>query len=240
MSKLKLSTREIGSVRVFDLEGSPDQETLQEVAWKIQRNIRRYRLQRVILNLQKLPLLDSLGIRKLLAACLRPQASIIYGASKNVESLIESTYLPHNVRLCHNEIEVAEDFGPFLLEKEKEKEFPREMGDGALPPGVVLERRRSKRMHVAIPLKLKLKIKSGEIIDTEAIATNISEGGLFAAYLDLESAAKIEAMDELSSIECEIVIHPSANFPEEYHLHGMIRRKELRKKQLGLGIEFVA
>lgn len=240
MSKLKLSTREIGSVTVFDLEGSPTQETLQEIAWKIQKNIRRHRVQRIILNLQKLPLLDSLGIRKLLAACLRPQQSIIYGASKNVELLIESTYLPHNVRLCHNDVEVAEDFGPFLLEKDKTKEFPKEMDNGEMPPGIKLERRRSKRMHVAIPLDLKIKLPSGEELDTSAIATNISEGGLFAEYLNLQSAEKIESLDRADGLKCEVIIHPSANFPEEYHLQAIIRRKELRKKQLGLGIEFVA
>ena len=45
MKKLKVSTRAIGSVRVFDLEGDPTQETLQDVAWQIQRKIRRHRLQ---------------------------------------------------------------------------------------------------------------------------------------------------------------------------------------------------
>ena len=89
MSKLKVSTREIGSVRVFDLEGDPTQETLQEIAWKIQRNIRRYRLQRVILNLQMLPFLDQLGLRKLVAACIRPQRSLIYGASESVVHFLQ-------------------------------------------------------------------------------------------------------------------------------------------------------
>jgi len=109
MSKLKMSTREIGSVRVFDLEGSPTQETIQEIAWKIQRNIRRYRLQRVILNLQKVPTLEPLGVRKLLAACIRPQRSLIFGVSSNILHFLESTYLPQNVRICASEKEVAED-----------------------------------------------------------------------------------------------------------------------------------
>lgn len=241
MSKLKVSTREIGCVRVFDLEGSPTQEDLQEIAWKIQRNIRRHRLQRVILNLQRMPLLDPLGVRKLLAACLRPQQSLIYGASKTVRTVLENTYLPRNIRLCDSEVAVAEDLGPFLLEKGFADEFQSVVNDGSgrLPPGIKLERRRSKRMHVALPLHLKIAAKDGQKFEAEAIATNISEGGLFAEYLDLEAAEKIEHLDPMNGLSVEILVHSSANFPEEYRLNGLIRRKELRKKQLGIGIEFL-
>ncbi|MBI3316981.1 MAG: PilZ domain-containing protein [Candidatus Omnitrophica bacterium] len=242
MSKLKVSTREIGSVCVFDLEGDPTQESLQEIAWKIQRNIRRHRLQRVILNLQRLPSLDPLGVRKLLAACIRPQKSLIFGASRNVTTFLESTYLPHNVKICQSEKEVAEDLGPFLLEKEKEKTFPMETSkQGSVHPGHEVERRRSKRMHVALPIDFKIFVENGKTpIETRAIATNISEGGLFAEYIDLEAAQKIEALVNPAGLKVSIHVFPSANFPEEYQLDGKINRIELRKKQLGLAVEFQA
>jgi hypothetical protein len=239
MKKLTLTTREIGNVRVFDLEGSPTQETLQEIAWKIQRNIRRHRLQRIILNLQMLPSLDDLGVRKLLAACIRPQRSLIFGASHQLSPYFEDSYLPRNVRICQSEKEVAENLGPFLLEKESEKEIPL---DSAKPfqqsMGYQVERRRSKRMHVAIPLELCIYPKEGEAITTCAIATNISEGGLFAEYLDLEAANQINNLDPIDGLNAGIHIFPSANFPEEYRVTGKIQRKDLRKKQLGIAVEF--
>ena len=239
MGKLRVSTREIGSVCVFDLEGVPTQETLQEIAWKIQRNIRRHRLQRIILNLQMLPSLDSLGLRKLIAACIRPQQSLIYGVSQQLAHCFEETYLPRNVRICVDEKEVAEDFGPFLLEKDKEKEFG---GNGKNPSkesiGYQLEKRRSKRMHVALPLELKIYGPQTDPVVTRAIATNISEGGLFAEYLDLETASKIEVMNPLEGAKVDIRIFPSANFPEEYLVNGKVSRRELRKKQLGIGVSF--
>lgn len=241
MSKLKVSTREIGSVCVFDLEGSPTQETVQEVAWKIQRNIRRHRLQRVILNLQFVPSLDQLGLRKLIAACIRPRQSLIYGVSEKLAHFLEDTYLPHNIRVCNNEKDVAEDFGPFLLERDKDKEIGAENGEEKQETiGYQLERRRSKRMHVAIPLELRIFNGNSEPLVSQAIATNISEGGLFAEYLDLEAAQKFENMPSLVGTKLEIRIFPSANFPEEYQLEGSITRQELRKKQLGLGIKFLA
>ncbi len=241
MNKLTVSIREIGSVRVFDLLGDPTQESLQEAADKIQRNIRRHRLQRVILNLQMLSGLEPLGLRKLLAACLRPQKSLLFGVSGDMERALESTYLPRNVRICPSEKEVAEDFGPFLLEKERAGHsiFTTEVTPEGNSPGSAIERRRSKRMHVALPIDLKIHLKNGEILSTRAIATNISEGGLFAEYLDLEASKKLEKLEPFEGLTADVLIFPSANFPEEYQLQGRLSRREFRKKQMGVAVEFL-
>ncbi len=238
MKKFKLSTREIGTVHVFDLEGMPSREEMDDAAWRIQRNIRRHRLQRVILNLQGVPSLDQLGLRKLLAAFIRPQRSLIFGASGSVISALEETYIPKNVRICASEKEVAEDFGPFLLEKDAEKRIDM---DFEIAPqdtiGYQVERRRSKRMHVALPLSLQIFNAKGPVT-TMAIATNIGEGGVFAEYLDLRKAEVIDQLEGLEGAEVEIHIFSSANFQRECRLKGRIVRKELRKKQLGLAIKF--
>ena len=240
MSRLHCTTREIGSVKVFDLIGEPSQDTLQEVAWKIQRSIRRHRLQRVILNLQRIKSLDELGVRKLVAAFLRPQRSAIYGTSGTLMHQFEGTYLPRNIRLCPTEKEVAEDLGPFLFDKDDrgsilgEKDHPE---DGS-QPGSDLERRRSKRMHVAIPLELTLQPKGQDPIVTRAIATNISQGGIFVEYLDLDALKVVEELEPVEGVVVEVQIHPSNNFPEEYHLQGVIRRREACKRGVGLAVQF--
>ena len=240
MSRLRVMTREIGSVKVFDLLGEPSQDTLQEIAWKIQRSIRRHRLQRVILNLQKIKQLDELGVRKLVAAFLRPQKSAIYGAVGDVSHQLEDTYLPKNMHLCPTEKEVAEDFGPFLFQKD---EAGHVLGHDDHPedgssPGKEFEKRRSKRMHVAIPLDLTLHPVGQEQIKTRAIATNISEGGMFVEYLDLDALQIIEQLEPIGDVPAEIQIHPSSNFPEEYQLEGLVRRRELRKRGVGLAVQF--
>lgn len=238
MKKFKLSTREIGTVHVFDLEGMPSLEEVDDVAWRIQRNIRRHRLQRVILNLQGVPSLDQLGLRKLLAAFIRPQRSLIFGASGSVINALEEAYIPKNVRICASEKEVAEDFGPFLLEKESAKRI--DMDFDVAPQetiGYQMERRRNKRMHVAIPLELQIFSAAGPVT-TMAIATNIGEGGVFVEYLDLRKAEIIDQLSGLEGSRVEIRILPSANYQQECRVQGKISRKELRKKQLGLAIKF--
>lgn len=240
MSKFHYSTREIAGVSVFDLKGEPTFESVQDVAWKIQKSIRRHRLQRIILNFQQAGALDPIGLRRLLTVCLRPKHSVIYGASPEVVHYLEDGYLSSKVEICADEKEVAESFGPFLFDKDVEKKIPVK---GTVRPaesiGHQFEKRRSHRMHVAIPLELKIATPQGEVIVSKAIATNISEGGLFAEYLDLDIAHKINALDPIQDLPVEVHAFPSTNFPEEYHLKGKIRRKEVRKEQLGLGIEFI-
>ena len=240
MSRLRLTTREIGSVTVYDLTGDPSQEGVQEVAWKIQRSIRRHRLQRVILNVQKIRSLDELEVRKLVAAFLRPKKSAIYGASGTLVHQFENTYLPRSIKICPTEKEVAEDLGPFLFHKEEKGHV---LGEEDRPnngnkPGAEMERRRSKRMHVAIPLEMTLYPKGGDPIQTRAISTNISEGGTFIEYLDLDALKAVEELNPIEGLRVENQIHPSGNFPEEYHLEGTVRRKELRRKGLGLAVHF--
>lgn len=241
MSKFHYSTREIAGVSVFDLKGEPSFEAVQDVTWKIQKSIRRHRLQRIILNFQQAGTLDAVGLRRLLTVCLRPKQSVIYGASPEVILSLADGYLPSHVEICNDEKSVAESFGSFLFDKDAAKEIP---AKGVLRPkdtiGHQLEQRRSHRMHVAIPLELRIAAQNGDAIVSRAIATNISEGGLFAEYLDLETAHKINAMEPIEGRPVEILVFQSANFPEEYQLKGKIRRKELRKEQLGLGIEFIS
>lgn len=241
MSRLRVMTREIGSVKVFDLMGEPSQDSLQEIAWKIQRSIRRHRLQRVILNLQRIKSLDELGVRKLVAAFLRPQKSAIYGASSNVALCLEDTYLPKNMHLCPTEKEVAEDFGPFLFHTDT---VGRVLGHADHPedgsqPGKDFEKRRAKRMHVAIPLELRVHPALGGGIQTRGIATNVSEGGMFIEYLDLNALETVEKINPIEDTRVQIKIEPSTNFQETYELEGIIRRREIRKRGLGLAVQFV-
>ncbi|MFH0985282.1 MAG: PilZ domain-containing protein [Candidatus Omnitrophota bacterium] len=239
MSKFHYSTREIGGVAVFDLKGMPTYETVQEVTWKIQRSIRRHHFHQIILNFKAVGPIDTIGLRHLLTVCLRPKHSALYGASSDMAHFLEENCFSGKVDICADEKEVAESFGPFLYDKDPDKRY---IDKGAKTPkeslGAQLDGRRNHRMHVGIPVELRISSAMNEIVTTKAIVTNISQGGLFVEYLDLDAAAKILAMEPIENLPVEIHIFPSANFPDEYHVAGKIRRKEVRKEQLGFGIEF--
>ena len=239
MTRFHYSTREIGGVAVFDLKGSPTFESVQEVAWKIQKNIRRHHFHQILLNFKAAGPMDTIELRRLLTVCIRPKHSVIYGASPDMAGFLEDNCFSGKVDVCADEKEVAESFGPFLFDKDPDKRY---LDQAAKTPreslGYQLESRRNHRMHVAIPVELRVMSPQNEIVTTKAIATNISEGGMFVEYLDLEAAGKITAMEPIENLPVEIHIFPSSNFPDEYHVAGRIRRRESRKEQLGFGIEF--
>ena len=93
-------------------------------------------------------------------------------------------------------------------------------------------------MHVAIPLEMTLSPKGQDPLQVKAISTNISEGGIFVEFLDLDVLKAVEAINPIENLAVSISIHPSGNFPEEYHLEGVVRRKEVRKQGLGLAVQF--
>ncbi len=129
----------------------------------------------------------------------------------------------------------------FFLIRTKQKKIFQDITDPyKRGPGSDIERRRSHRMHVALPMEVKVFDASQQPIVTTSIATNISESGIYAEYLDLDAADKIDAIDALVGKKAQIHIFPSAHFPSEFDVMGIIRRKKSRGKQLGIGIEFVA
>lgn len=239
MSRFHYSTREIGEVAVFDLKGEPTYEAVQEVAWKIQKSIRRHHFHQIILNFKAAGPMDAIGLRRLLTVCIRPKHSALYGTPPEMAAFLEDHCFSGKVDICADEKDVAESFGPFLYDKDPDKRIADKAAKNPKESlGFHLDSRRSHRMHVAMPVELRITSSENEIVSTKAIVTNISQGGVFVEYLDLDAASKITAMEPVINLPVEIHIFPSANFPDEYHVGGRVCRKEVRKEQIGFGIEF--
>ncbi len=234
---VQLGLRKIGSIQVFDLGGVLTGEEMEPVAQKIDQVIQKKRLRRVILNLQKVQSMDEVSLRKIVACLLRPQRSLIYAPDGASRDLFQTTHLPNNIRLCKNEEEVADAFGSFLFLKDKMFEVAVDETKPQ-PKSSGLERRRAKRIRVAIPVKLAFHMKDGSTLVAKAIGTNVSQGGLFAEFLDLD-APDYPKMQGLEQTEVTITVPPNDTFKEELTVPGKIARFELLKKQFGIAIQFV-
>lgn len=234
---VQLGLRQIGRVQVFDLSGVLTGETLDPVVEKIEHAIHKKQLRRVILNLQKVQSLDEVTMRKLIACLLRPQRSLIFVPDGAARDMFLTTHIPNNIKLCKNEEEVAEAFGSFLFLKDKMYQVPVDESQPA-PKDYGLERRRSKRIRVAIPIRIKFQMKDGSTLDTKAISTNVSQGGVFAEFLSLDSP-EYPKMQGLEGSRVELTIPPNETFKEEIVIPGKIVRFELNKKQYGIAIQFL-
>ncbi|MBI1978127.1 MAG: PilZ domain-containing protein [Candidatus Omnitrophica bacterium] len=234
---VQLGLRKIGSVQVFDLSGILTGDDVDIPAQKIDQVIQRKRLRRVILNLQKVHSMDEISMRRILACLIRPQRSLIFAPEEPLRRLFDTTHLPQSIRVCKNEEEIAEAFGSFLFVKGKVFEIPIDETQ-PLAKSYGLERRRSKRIRVAIPVKLTFQMKDGKALTTKAIATNVSQGGLFAEFLDLD-APDYSKMQGLEQSQVTIVVPPNDTFKDEVTIPGKIARFELLKKQYGIAIQFL-
>lgn len=232
-----LGVRKIGSVQVFDLVGILMGEQMDPVIQKIEEFIQRKRLRRVILNLQRAESIDGIALRKIIACLIRPQRSLIFAPDGTCRDLFQTTHLPHSVKLCKNEEEVAEAFGSFLFVKDKMFQVPvDETNPEAKNYG--LERRRNTRIRVAIPIHLVFRMKDGSELKAKGIGTNVSQGGLFAEFLDLNAPA-YSKMEGLEQSEVKITVPSNDTFKEEIVIPGKIVRFELLKKQYGIAIQFL-
>jgi len=233
----QLGVRKIGNVQVFDLSGTLIGEQLDPVIDKIESAIQRKKLRRVIINLQKVQSIDEIALRKITAVLLRPQRSIIFVPDGECRRQFEASHLPSNVKLCQNEEEVAESFGSFLFVKDKAYEVPVDETQPKITD-YGLDRRRSKRIRVAIPIKITGRMKDGSTVELKAIATNVSQGGLFAEFLDLNAPA-YSRMQGLEGSQVTVTVPPNETFREELAVPGKINRFELFKKQYGIAIQFM-
>ena len=234
---IQLGLRKIGTVQVFDLSGALTGEELDPIVQKIEQVIQRKKLRRVILNLQKVQSIDEIALRKVVACLLRPQRSLIFAPDEAIRDLFRSTHLPTSVKLCKDEEEVAEAFGSFLFLKDKMFQVPVDETQPQ-PKDYGLERRRNKRIRVAIPIRLSFQMKDGSTLAAKAIATNVSQGGIFAEFLDLD-APEYSKMQGLEQSRVGITIPANDTFKEEILVPGKIARFELLKKQYGIAIQFL-
>jgi hypothetical protein len=234
---LQLGMRKLGPVPIFDLNGVLRGEDLDPVVHKIDQVIQKKKLRRVILNLQKVQFMDEIAMRKLITCLLRPQRSLVYAPEGTARELFKDAHLPGNVKLCKDEVEVTEAIGSFLFVKDKIYQVPLDETRPA-PPDYGLERRRSKRIRVAIPIRLSFQMKDGAALASNAIATNVSQGGLFAEFLDLD-APEYSRMQGLEGTQVTVLVPPNETFRDEVSIPGKINRFELSSKQYGIAIQFV-
>jgi len=234
---VQLGLRKIGNVQVFDLSGEVTGDELDPIIHKIEQRIQKKRLRRVIMNLQKVTGMDEVALRKVTAVLLRPQRSLIFVPDSECRKLFETTHLPRNIKLCKNEEEVAESFGSFLFVKDKAYEVPIDESQPK-PTDYGIERRRSKRIRVAIPVGITCKMKDGSDMQLKGIATNVSQGGLFAEFLDLDMP-DYSTMQGLEGSQVTVQVPANDTFREELAVPGKINRFELLKKQYGIAIQFI-
>ena len=218
----QITRRRIGSVVILDIKG----ELVGPWALKAKDNIEKLLTQNIhnlIINLKELSTVDSLGV-KAISENLNPQArNALISWKISVMEMFSQLKALHDIKVFQDENAVIDYFGKEFIE------------DNQSPP--FTEKRVHKRLKTAIPLEFLYKDNNGQKIVFKAIITDLSEGGLFAEYLDLETVDNInKKLDPYDFKMLELKI----KLPQQDYIYasGKVLRTVITGEQLGLGIEF--
>jgi len=219
----QITRRRIGSVIILDIKG----ELVGPWALKAKESISKLisdNIKNLIINLKELSTVDSLGVRAI-SENLNPAArNALISGKISVMEMFNQLKALHDIKVFQDENSVIDYFG---------KEFV----DNDQNSPLLIEKRAHKRLKTAVPLEFWYTDANGKKIAFRAIITDLSEGGLFAEYLDLETVDTINnKLDpyDLKMLELKIKL-PGMNY---IYASGKVLRTVISGEQLGLGIEF--
>jgi anti-anti-sigma regulatory factor len=208
----QITKRSRGNLTVVDVKGSVTAEWVNRVKSEILHYLQSS--PKIALNLTDVTQMDSLGIKALVE--ILPLGSCVIRGRNDVMELFE--HYSQN-----------KQFHYFL----SEAEIP---AANAPLDGVVLEVRSYPRSTTALTLRF-YRAEDPDKIMFRATVTNLSEGGLFAEYLDLENPEySLELLNpyEFQWLMMEIT-WPEGAITE---VRGKVVHLKVDGEQLGLGIQF--
>ena len=215
----QIAQRKIGNVTILDIKGSFSGSWALRGREKLKQALGTMDLGKVIFNLRETTGLDTLGAKCLLESLpVTKEAGILYG---NVEIMEFVNRFPESERFrrLHSEEEIVSAFGQDLVVQTGPN-----------------EQRTSDRIETAFPLKFDYE-EDGEKKQFKAIVTNLSEGGLFAEYIDLKVAE--ESLNHLDPSDLKL-LYLKLLLPNRKPIfaEGKVVYRKLDGEQVGIGIQF--
>lgn len=219
----QIINRRVGEVEILDLKGDFVGPWAIRGKEDIHRFIETNKPQNLLINLKDVETIDTLGVRAVMDNLGR---GIKGGIVSGNYSLLEmfSEFVPEKeVQFFKGEEEVVKFFAEELV---TEKTI-----------STIAEKRKFTRLKSACPMEFSYTDQDGEQILFRAIVTNISEGGLYAEYLDLEPSSgnpkKLDPYD-FKMLDIKIKVPDEA----EIRIEGKVLRTDFEGEQMGIAIQF--
>lgn len=220
----QIVNRKIGTLEILDLKGDFVGPWAIRGREDIQRFVEINRPRNLLINLKDVETIDSLGVKAIMDNLGGGMKSGIVSGNYSVSEMFTRLAPSTDIRFFKDEDEVVHFFAEELV-KERSGHIP------------VEEKRKFPRLKTAFPLEFMFTDGTGEKIVFRAIVTNLSEGGLYAEYLDLEPSSgnpkKIDPYD-FKMLEMKIRLDDDTVITAE----GKVVRTDLEGEQMGIAIQF--
>ncbi|MBU1864539.1 MAG: PilZ domain-containing protein [Candidatus Omnitrophica bacterium] len=217
----QITRRRIGSVVIIDIKG----ELVGPWALKAKESIAQLlseNIKNLIINIKELQTVDSLGVKAISENLHENSRNALISGKISVMEMFSRLNVLNNIKVFDDENGIISFFGKEFVENNN-------------PP--FIEKRNYSRLNTAIPLEFYYNDSHEQMIVFKAIVTDLSEGGLFAEYLDLETVDTVnKRLDpyDLKMLELKIKL-PHHDY---IYASGKVLRTIITGEQLGLGIEF--
>jgi len=214
--------RVIGRVQIVDL--IPRLTGAEGNAWLevMERHFFHGQQRAVVVNLSKAKEMDASQLRRLMFYMERPLKRAFFANDAARAKDLVPDYVTSRMPLLSQEEEVVDYFGLDLIERYRD----------AIPQK---ERRKYKRFKVVMPTEIIAQ--GNHPFVTKAIVTNISEGGAFAQYLDLEASMQVASLEDAPRLPVEMVLKHPGTIECEL-IKGILIRVELLGQQRGVAVRF--
>ncbi|MBI4971886.1 MAG: PilZ domain-containing protein [Candidatus Omnitrophica bacterium] len=220
----QIINRKVGEVEILDLKGDFVGPWAIRGKEDIQRFVETTKPRNLLINLKDVETIDSLGVKAIIDNLGGGIKSGIVSGNYSVVEMFSRLVPTTEIRFLKDEDEVVHFFAEELVKERT-----------GLPP--VEEKRKFPRLKTAFPLEFTFIDGEGEQMVFRAIVTNLSEGGLYAEYLDLEpSSANPKKIDpyDFKMLEMKIKLDDDS----EIHGEGKVVRTDLDGEQMGIAIQF--
>ena len=214
--------RRIGAVDILDLRGLFVGPWALRGREEIALFIKKHRTKNLLVNLRGLETLDSLGVKAITENLIEGIRGGLVVGNLSVMEMFARVKPRTDLKFFRTEEEIIHYFGPDLVKWEEKG---------------IEEKRKYPRLNTALPLEFSYDDDKGEKVFFRAVVTDMSEGGLYAEYLDLEEASM--GRMKLNPYDFK-VLDLTIRMPEggEIRAQGKVVRMVLEAEQVGMGIEF--
>ena len=219
----QMINRRVGEVEILDVKGDFVGPWAIRGKKDIQRFVESNKPKNLLINLKDVETIDSLGVKAITDNLEQETKNGVVSGNYSILEMFSALVQSGDIRFFKCEEEVV---GFFAEELVKEK---------SITP--IEEKRKFNRLKTACPMEFWYRDLEGEQILYRAIVTNISEGGLYAEYLDLEPSSgnpkKLDPYD-LQMFEIKIKLPKGL----EIRAEGKVVRIDFEGDQMGIAIQF--
>ena len=167
----KIKLKRVGDVNIFEIFGELMGAFALRGKEAMHQSMSVNKRKNVLYNVQELRQIDDTGVEALLENASEVQKSGILTGHCPIIPYIQSRDTMKKLQLLKDEMEAARFFG-------------REFAAPSLEEQIYPERRQFVRLKTVLPLHFWYQTKDDEKLEFFAVVTNLSEGGLFAQFIE--------------------------------------------------------